>query len=1091
MHPELRRVAAVFGSDQQGSGYVLTPWAVITAAHVVSGSEAITVATPGGGGQVRCSVMWKQRSRDCDVALLLASRELLPDVRPPEMGVIYDTAVRDGAQAIGFPQVQRGFAGELDTEQLVGTLKPGSGALSGFHVLDNNLGAPFARPGGGSPWAGMSGAAVFFDDLLVGVVSSDPGGWQHGRVTLSTTRTLLRSAAFHMCCTDRGIPINRANVPIRSTGGPAFEQRLRAFITAQHRELTIIGLSQSGPDADSWPLDASYLSLELLEGPDERSAMPSPEQEGTSPQPVAERAEQALAGRRRVVIRGSAGSGKTTLLQWLASSAAGRELPAPLEELNDCVPLLLRLRSLVREGGIRLPAPEEFLAEAARPLSGQPGAAGWATQQLETGRLLLLVDGVDEVPEKERPRTRAWLEELLTAYPDARCVVTTRPSAVTEGWLSRCGFSELELLPMTRSDVQSFVARWHAATRSSSDWQSALNAAMVTKPDLGRLATNPLMCALICALNSNRRGFLPESRMELYAAALEMLLVRRDRERGVTQGLVLNLDQQTRILQKLAYWLTVNCATEMSYQRAEKIVAEALPAMPAIAATAEQVLRHLILRSGLLRQPTTESLDFVHRTFQDYLGAKAAIENEDLGVLVGNAHDDQWEDVLRMAAGHARPRERAALLQRLLARADDDPSHRERLYVVAAACLENATELDPSVREDVSRHLTALIPPRDAEQGKALAVGGSCVLDLLPGPEGLDEESALGVVHAATAIGGDQAIGLLSRYAAHPSLHVRSQLARSWERFNARAYAEQVLARAAYEEDGLRFIATVPEHLSLLAELGGRPRIECSGPFSSDDLRRLPARGLTELRLHENPHPVDLTPIAAAPDLEALWIINCPGGIDLSPLLTARGLTRLCIQGRCRLAGLPALERMESIRVLDCRGVHGGAEALERLPLPPSLRELWLGDRAFPRSGLRGLEDCTELEFLRFNGSISPVERALLTRMRNLRSMIVVDEDLRRLTPLWAPPDVRELQLFDPRGLDALPRLAEAYPRLERLTAVWETAPPHGPLDLDALAPLKGCRVHLYNVGPLTGRRVPVPELEPHTRGGASAHLVI
>ncbi|MCE0447639.1 hypothetical protein LT493_36885 [Streptomyces tricolor] len=41
---------------------------------------------------------------------------------------------------------------------------------------------------------------------------------------------------------------------------------------------------------------------------------------------------------------------------------------------------------------------------------------------------------------------------------------------------------------------------------------------------MARLATNPLMCGLICALHRERRGYLPTGRKELYDAALTMLL---------------------------------------------------------------------------------------------------------------------------------------------------------------------------------------------------------------------------------------------------------------------------------------------------------------------------------------------------------------------------------------------------------------------------------------------------------------------------------------------------------------------------------------------------------------------------------------
>ncbi|WP_253911671.1 NACHT domain-containing protein [Streptomyces sp. CNQ-509] len=57
-----------------------------------------------------------------------------------------------------------------------------------------------------------------------------------------------------------------------------------------------------------------------------------------------ERAEQALAGLRRVLVRGLAGCGKTALLQWLAVSTADGALPGGLGQLSGGVPFWLPLR---------------------------------------------------------------------------------------------------------------------------------------------------------------------------------------------------------------------------------------------------------------------------------------------------------------------------------------------------------------------------------------------------------------------------------------------------------------------------------------------------------------------------------------------------------------------------------------------------------------------------------------------------------------------------------------------------------------------------------------------------------------------------
>ncbi|MBB5121576.1 serine protease [Streptomyces eurocidicus] len=858
MHPAKERIAAVFGRAQ-GSGYLLTPNLVLTAAHVIGDCDTPRVIVPGGTGVVRCRTVWaRDDSRRCDAALLLAERDLVDAgtaaaFEPLVWGRAYDLRAWPGAQAVGFPRVQRDGDDELDTEQIVGTFKPGSNLIGGRHVLDSEHAAPEPPGDGGSPWAGMSGSAVFVDGLLAGVVCADPGGWRHGRLTVTPSATLWSHFRFLSECLLAGHkPESRSLTSHRQLEVEVFESRLRDYVVEKAGALTIIGLTLSDGEGETWPLDAAYLSLELA-GPGDPAAgqdFAPPLGDPAAPArpvPSPRRAEEALAGQRRVLLRGAAGSGKTTLLQWLATVTARGDLPPGLGHLSGCMPLTLPLRTLIRQG--ELPQPEEFLAAAARPLAGLPAAQGWVTRRLAEGTALLLIDGVDEVPEADRRRTLGWLKDLLAAYPDARYVITTRPSAVREGWLADAGFTELELQPMSRADVAAFIDRWHTAAGQEHDarlraFRDSLTAAVVTKRDLGRLATNPLMCALICALNRSRRGYLPHGRMELYRAALELLLIRRDRERDIVVGLEgPELEQaQTALLQKIAYWLIRNGRSELEWDRAVEILERALPAMPAVAArgSAEEILRHLVLRSGLLRQPTSETLDFIHRTFQDYLGAQAAVDDWDFDLLVNHAHDDQWEDVLRMAVGHAAPRVRAELLRKLLERGEREEADRYRLHLLAAACLEQATEVDAEIRTRVEKAAAELVPPRDQEAAKALATAGQVVLDLLPGPEGLDDVVAHAVVVAATTVADDRAIPLLARYATHPSLRVRAQLVWSWDRFETEHYAEAVIARLAYADEGegeLLFLVKSREQQAVLDRLGGDRKVVQQADAAQSALR--------------------------------------------------------------------------------------------------------------------------------------------------------------------------------------------------------------------------------------------------------------
>ncbi|CAM5555933.1 hypothetical protein STENM327S_08095 [Streptomyces tendae] len=223
-----------------------------------------------------------------------------------------------------------------------------------------------------------------------------------------------------------------------------------------------------------------------------------------------------------------------------------------------------------------------------------------------SGRALLLVDGIDEAPEKTRGELRDRLRRLLRVFSGNGCLVTSRPSAVSDGWLSGGGlaeedFVELSLAPMSRDQVARFIRDWHSAARldgqsraagprererersTLDEYEQRLLHSVRIYRELRQLATNPLMCGLICALNRDRAGSLPSGRKELYDAALEMLLQRRDPERDVLYADDVRLQQSTRerLLQKLAHAMLEEDASELTRERAVGILEAALPAMPA------------------------------------------------------------------------------------------------------------------------------------------------------------------------------------------------------------------------------------------------------------------------------------------------------------------------------------------------------------------------------------------------------------------------------------------------------------------------------------------------------------------------------
>ncbi|MGP3971106.1 NACHT domain-containing protein [Streptomyces sp. 6N223] len=669
-------------------------------------------------------------------------------------------------------------------------------------------------------------------------------------------------------------------LPSPANPDAAFEEEYAASLVRLHSQLTIVGVDFTN-SPDTWSLGATYLGL----GAEFPADGPHP--------PVPVPVDQALAGAdsERVMLRGIAGSGKTTLVQWLAVSAADRRLPAALaRRLADRVPFVLPVR---RFSDADLPSPAEFLSAARHPLAGAE-PTGWAVRVLRAGRGLLLVDGIDEAPAERREPIRRQLATLQRTFPGNFWLVTARPSAVREDWLTAQGFTELSLAPMNREQVARFIRMWHAAAAGDAgarrdaarlpEYERRLLHAVSTGRELGRLATNPLMLGLICALNRDRYGILPRGRKALYMAALAMLLERRDPEREVDpDGITLQREAKERLLQKLAHWMLLNDRSEISRDMAVDILGSHLPAIPSAGeqGNAEQLFKHLLERTGLLRRPTPDTVDFVHRTFQDYLSAREAVERHDFPFLINNAHRPDWDEVIRMAVSLARPDECAMLMTSMIsARPHLRSSERTYLKLLAASCVDFATEMSPQVREEVRRRTRYLLQRNTALGARGLAWIGPIVLELLPDPEGVPDVRALRLAETATRVGDDAAIDYLARLRSRGSLKVREELAGAWHRFDTRRYADEVIAHL--DPEGLYFTVTDPGELAALRALGGRERVRVAEGLTPEQLtgaEGLVAERLTHLYLLAYDAGRDLGWLAAFPRLRVLRLGRGVGAV--------------------------------------------------------------------------------------------------------------------------------------------------------------------------------------------------------------------
>ncbi|MFJ5893384.1 tetratricopeptide repeat protein [Streptomyces californicus] len=182
---------------------------MLTSAHVVArAGELVQVFQPGGastGGRV----VWcgTPGERD-DAALVLLDDE--PAWPMPKAVLRWGRMASDrpgtSCQTWGVPDLAQRSGLPVEAVQMKGKINPGTGFVGNQYVMDLLQHPPQWSEEGTSPWGGLSGAAVFCDRLLAGVVASDRAYSGHGQLNVVPAYVMHHDLAFRAALAEHGAP---------------------------------------------------------------------------------------------------------------------------------------------------------------------------------------------------------------------------------------------------------------------------------------------------------------------------------------------------------------------------------------------------------------------------------------------------------------------------------------------------------------------------------------------------------------------------------------------------------------------------------------------------------------------------------------------------------------------------------------------------------------------------------------------------------------------------------------------------------------------------------------------------------------------
>jgi hypothetical protein len=293
-----------------------------------------------------------------------------------------------------------------------------------------------------------------------------------------------------------------------------------------------------------------------------------------------------------------------------------------------------------------------------------------------------------------------------------------------------------------------------------------------TNSTLRDLAGTPLLCALLCALNLDRSGQLPRDRMDLYRVALSALLIRRDLERRLPQDISSTLTEAERIaiLMEFSWWMALNNRNTASISDFKAAVQRSLPQLKGVTDSSDKIAEFLLKRSGILRSPEEGVVDFIHKSFQEFLASQTAVDGGHIGLLVERGSQDTWFNIVAMACGHANSVQRKELILGLLAAGDSEIRSSEvpgipAQHAAAAMCLDYSPVVQPELISEIEKRLNGLLPPPDAQSVAILVATGDASARLIDSwlEPNRSPAGVLNCMLVLRTIGGDEAVKVFSK----------------------------------------------------------------------------------------------------------------------------------------------------------------------------------------------------------------------------------------------------------------------------------------------------------------------------------------
>jgi hypothetical protein len=342
-----------------------------------------------------------------------------------------------------------------------------------------------------------------------------------------------------------------------------------------------------------------------------------------------------------LMVLGSPGMGKSTFLKKLGLHA----LAAPSSATSKQLPILIELKRLQQSPFNLQNTIQQILFRRECPNS-----TIYVEQCLYEGSFLLLLDGLDEVPEAQRGELVQHIQIFIQNFPKNKIIISCRTAA---HYFNFTQFVDVIVAEFSDAQIRSFLDNWFNSKAGSSVEQAITIWSLIKQrknAPLKELARTPLLLTYICLVFESEEAF-PATRNLLYDQVLNLFL------RDWTQQKSISLAEPSR----LPLYLQKQLLSEIAYETfkdeqlfippiylRQKILEFSNDHAPANSKIDPDIfLRHLVTRQGLLAERFKDCWSFSHLTLQEYLVAHYIVNNAQIDFLLNECLTSRrWREVV-------------------------------------------------------------------------------------------------------------------------------------------------------------------------------------------------------------------------------------------------------------------------------------------------------------------------------------------------------------------------------------------------------------------------------------------------------------